>query len=232
MNFLPALIATLLLLPMAQIVQGQSAEEIMTSVRQVASLQGDQDLNGVIRKGSQKTPLSMFMRGKNIQFAIDGGSERFHLRLNEDGQELREILDDETTPFPAKKIVEPIANTDVSYEDLALKFLYWPSPKIVDEETLNGQKCWRLHVRNPEKNGRYREVSIWVTQKQRALLRVVGYGPAPKRQVIKQFEITDVMKVKGVFTVRTMKVSSFGDDSRMTGSTYIEFDKPRRKRGR
>ena len=56
-------------------------EAIMESVRQVAVLQDSQDLHGAIRKGRNKTPLSMFLRGENIQFALNGGKEYFLLSL-------------------------------------------------------------------------------------------------------------------------------------------------------
>lgn len=213
--------------------QAPTAEQIMSSVRQVAAFQDEQDLSGVIRKGRSKTPISMFLRGKDIQFALKGGEERFHLRLNADKQDLFEIADGKSRPFPNQKIAAPIAGTDVSYEDLALKFLYWRNPSIVAEERLNGQDCWRLHVANPEKSGRYREISVWVTKKQRALMRVVGYGVRPKGgnpPAIKQFEITEVMRIKDVWTVKTMKVSTFGKDNRVNGMTYIEFEKPQRRR--
>lgn len=199
----------------------------MSSVRQVAVLQGKQNLNGQIRKGSKKIPLTLFMRGENIQFALNGGVERFHLKLGEDEQQLLEIVNGKTRPFPAKKIGQAIGGTDVSYEDLALKFLYWKNPRIVGKQKLNGQDCWRLHVANPDKAGRYREVSVWVTMKQRALMRVVGYGPRPNAVPLKQFEITRVMKVNDVFTVKTMKVTAFNEKRKVEGITYLEFDKPK-----
>jgi len=201
----------------------------MSSVRQVAVLQGKQTLNGQIRKGAKKIPLTMYLRGKDIQFALNGGAERFHLRLNEDDQQLFEIVGGETRPFPSQKIGRAIGGTDVSYEDLALKFLYWKNPRIVGRQKLNGQDCWRLHVVNPDKSGRYREISVWVTQKQRALMRVVGYGPRPDAAPLKQFEITDVMKVGDFFTVKTMKVTSFNKERRVAGITFLEFDKPKGK---
>lgn len=226
MKFLtPILLSLSLLAPL----QAQSAEEIMQSVRQVAALQEEQDLSGNIRKGRTRIPLTMFLRGKDIQFALNGGTDRFHLELKEDQQELKTIIDGKVRRFPANKIGQSIGGTDVSYEDLALKFLYWPNPTIVGEEKIEGQHCWRLHVANPEKNGRYREVSVWVTKKQRALMRVVGYGPQPARSALKQFEITDLMRVNKVYTVKTMKVSTFKPNGRVAGATYIEFQKPRRR---
>lgn len=223
-----SLLSLLILLCQSPLALAQTAEEIMSSVRQVAVLQDQQTLNGRIRKGAKEIPLTLFLRGKDIQFALNGGAERFHLRLNEDDQQLFEIVDGKTQPFPPQKVSRSIGGTDVSYEDLALKFLYWKNPRIVGEQRLNGQDCWRLHVLNPEKVGRYREVSVWVTKKQRALMRVVGYGPRPDAVPLKQFEITGVMKVDEVFTVKSMKVTSFNEKRRVEGITYLEFDKPKR----
>lgn len=203
----------------------QTAEQIMQSVRQVTALQKEQTLHGVLRKGGAKTPLSLFLRGKNIQFALNGGTERFHLRLEQDKHALFELVDGQTRPFPAKKISQAIANTDVSYEDLALKFLYWPDPEIAGEEKINRQDCWRIHMVNPEKSGSYREVSVWVSKRHRALIRVIGYGPRPAAVALKQFEISKLMKVNDVYTVKTMMVSSFHENRRVKGITYIDFKK-------
>ena len=222
------LLLSLLSFSLVPLASAQDAEQIMQSVRQVTALQKEQDLHGFLRKGRARTQLSLFLRGENIQFALDGGKERFHLRLTPETQELREIIGGKTKKFPAKKITQPIAKSDVSYEDLALKFLYWKNPRIAGEDTIKGQKCWRIHVANPEKNGNYREVSVWVSKTQRALMRVIGYGPQPARRPLKQFEITNIMKVNDVYTVKTMKVSAFNEKGKTSGITYLEFDKPKR----
>ena len=213
---------------LSSLAPAQNAEQIMTSVRQVAVLQGEQTLQGVIRKGAKKIPLNLFLRGQDIQFGINNGKEGFHLRLKEDSQELWEIVDGKPRRFQSKKIAAPIAGTDVSYEDLALKFLYWKKPWIAGSQKLNGIDCWRLHVVNPDKDGLYREVSVWVTKKGRALARVIGYGPRPNAIPLKQFEITGIMTVNGVQTVKDMKVTRFDKNRRVGGITYLEFERPRR----
>ena len=205
-----------------------TADQIMKAVRQTAVLQGKQTLQGVIsKKGVKDIPLTLFLRGEDIQFMIDGGKEGFHLRLKEHKQELWELVNGKAVRFKESKIGAPVMKTDLSYEDLALKFLYWKKPWIVGSQRLNGMDCWRLHVINPEKSGRYREVSIWVTKKELALAKVVGYGPKPDSAPIKQFEIINVMKVNGVFTVETMKVTQFSKARRVSGVTYLYFKNPK-----
>lgn len=227
-----AILALTLFFAVSGLSSAQNAELIMQSVRQVAVLQNEQDLHGSIRKGRVKTSLSMFLRGKNIQFALNGGKEYFLLSLDQQSQQLEQLVGGKRSKFPSSKIAAPIANSDVSYEDLALSFLYWPNPKVVGEDKIKGQDCWRVHVVNPGKSGRYREVSVWVTKKQRALLKVIGYGPA--RKSLKLFEITDLMNIKGRFTVKTMRVASFDANGNTTGISYIDFKKPLevKKRGR
>jgi len=229
-----SILALSLFFATSNLASANEAETIMKSVRQVAVLQDAQDLHGSIRKGRTKTPLSMFLRGKNIQFALDGGKEYFLLSLGQNSQSLEQLIGGKRSRFPASKVAAPIAKSDVSYEDLALSFLYWPNPKIVGEDKIKGQDCWRIHVGNPGRSGRYREVSVWVTKKQRALMRVVGYGPKPTRQALKQFEITDLMNIKGRFTVKTMKVNVFDARGKTVGISYIDFKKPLevKRRGR
>ena len=219
----------LLTVVLSSLAPAQSAKEIMDSVRQVTVLQKEQNLTGVIRKGTKKVPLNLFLRGKDIQFTLKDGAEGFHLRLKENNQEFWDINNGKATKFPASKIGASVANTDVTYEDLALKFLYWPNPQHAGSQKIGLEDCWRIHVMNPDQNGSYREVSVWVTKKHRALARVVGYGPRPDRRPLKQFEIIDVMKVNGVFTVETMKVSKFDQKRKVQGITYLEFEKPKRR---
>ena len=229
-----AILALSLIFAASNLSSANEAEAIMKSVRQVAVLQDSQDLHGAIRKGRVKTPLSMFLRGKNIQFALNGGKEYFSLSLGQNSQSLQQIIGGKTSKFPASKVAAPISNSDVSYEDLALSFLYWPKPKIVGEDKIKGQDCWRIHVGNPGRSGRYREVSVWVTKKQRALMRVIGYGPKPTRQALKQFEITDLMNIKGKWSVKTMKVNVFDAKGKTIGISYIDFKQPLevKRRGR
>ena len=112
----------------------------MESVRQVTVLQKEQTLTGVLRKGAKKVPLNLFLRGKDIQFTLNGGAEGFHLRLKENDQEFWDINNGKAKRFLANKIGASIAGTDVTYEDLALKFLYWPNPQHAGKLKKSGSR--------------------------------------------------------------------------------------------
>ena len=87
------------------------------------------------------------------------------MRIGDENFNLFEIINGKTVEFPAGKIVEPIAGTDLTYEDLALRFFYWPNPKLEGAEDVGGQPCYKLRVDKPKgAAGRY----------EAALRRLVG----------------------------------------------------------
>ena len=108
--------------------QAPSAERILEGARMAATLAKlDQGLSGTLRKGGKSTPITLFLKGEDIQFQFTEEKQPlriFHTRIADEKFTLFEIKDGKTLEFPANKIVEPIAGTDLTYEDLALRFFY------------------------------------------------------------------------------------------------------------
>lgn len=198
---------------------------VIAEARMSAALQ-QTDLHGAIRKGRQKTAVSLFLRGKDIQFAVQDGGQRFHMRLNDDSCELFEIVGGKTRRFDAAKLVQPVAGTDLNYEDLTLRFFYWPKPVYEGSERVNGQECWKIRLNNPGRDGRYAVVYVWVHSKFGAFMRIRGHDA--KGRLLKEFEVEEVMSIgKGVHTLRRMKVDTIDPASgRVAGNTFLEFDRP------
>ena len=204
-----------------------AAERAVKGVRLASTLQ-QTDLTGTLRKNGKRTPIGLFLRGKNIQFQYqkDKKWNVFHMRLNENKFDLFEIINKKNVAFPSKKLGQPIMGTDLTYEDLAFRFLYWPNPKIVGEETIKLQKCHKIRLVNPGKGGRYDIVYIWVHKKYNALMQVAGYNKAGK--ILKRFHVTELMKVANGQTLKKMNVESFDPaKGKVTGITYLEFKKPK-----
>ena len=204
------------------------AAAVVAAARMSAAEQ-QSDLSGSIRKGRTKTPLMLFLRGKNIQFQYQEGGkwEAFHIRLDDKKCELREIVDGKTKYFDSKKLVQPVAGTDLNYEDLALRFFYWPNPKYEGDERVNGQDCHKIRLNNPGRSGRYTVVYLWVHKKFGAFMRIRGHDRSGK--LLKEFEVSSVMNIGGGrYTLREMKVDTMNDAGRVAGSTTVEFDKPKK----
>lgn len=211
--------------------QQPSAQQILEGARISATLTKlDEGLNGNLRKGSSNTPITLFLKGKDIQFQFseDKGPWRiFHMRIGDANFNLFEIIDGKTLEFPAAKIVEPIAGMDLTYEDLALRFFYWPNPQLEGTEDVGGQPCYKLRVDKPKgSTGRYEVVYVWVHTKFGAFMRIRGHDKSGG--LVKEFEVQEIMNVgDNVYTLRKMQVATCDPATgRRASITDVTFDRP------
>lgn len=204
-----------------------AAEAILKHTRYAATLQ-QQDLQGQMNKNGVKTPIALFLRGEDIQFFYGEGkaNKRFHMRLKEDEFDLFDIVGGKTKKFNSEQIAQKINGTDLSFEDLSMRFLYWKNSKIMGEDRISGQKCHIVRLINPGTTGDYKQVYVYVHQKYGSLMRVIGYNAAGNP--LKQFQVTDLMKVGKEYTLKRMRVDRFNPaTNKSVGVTYLEFDKPK-----
>lgn len=206
---------------------------LLRHIRHSAVL-SDADLSGEIRKQGKRIPLTLFKEGENIQFLFQGGNlngKRFHVRLDDDPDLFEITPQGKTVNFPTSRLSERIGGTDFTYEDLALRFLYWNRAQIVGEEKVNGHDCWKLRVDNPSRKGSYGTVHVWIHKKYIALIRTIAFDFSGKP--VRRFDITDVMKVGEHYTVKKMRIDTLNPaDGRATGVSYLTFQKPRKLKSR
>lgn len=219
----------LMMVPFTLWAEKKTADEILSTARFVTTLQ-QQDLTGRLRKGEQRIPVGLYLRRQNIQLTYHsrqtGKAVRFHMRLGDKQFDLFELENNKTKRFPDSKLGQPIEGTDLSYEDLAMRFLYWPKGMVEGEDKIKGQDCWQLRLVNPTGKGRYAQVRVWVHKKSQALMKVVGYDA--KGRPLKRFQVTDIMKVGDTYTLKRMRVDTVEPvANKVVGLTYLEFDKPK-----
>ncbi|MFK7909643.1 MAG: outer membrane lipoprotein-sorting protein, partial [Akkermansiaceae bacterium] len=169
------------------------AERILEGVRHGAALQNGK-LTGHLRKDGKRTPLTLTMNKQVISFQFFTNNKwgGFQMQLRQGNAKLFNLAQGKAKPFPAKQIGQAILGSDVTYEDLSLRFLYWKDAKIEGEEVIKTQKCHKIRLNNPGKDGRYKTVYIWVHQKYGALMQVAGYDSAGN--LLKRFHVTELMK--------------------------------------
>lgn len=219
----------LLMVPLSARAEKKSADEILSTARYVTTLQ-QQDLTGRLRKDDRRIPVGLYLRRQNVQLTYHapntGKAVRFHMRHGDKQFDLFEMVDNKTKRFPDSKLGQPIEGTDLSYEDLAMRFLYWPKGVVEGEDKIKGQECWQLRLVNPTGKGRYAQVRVWVHKKSQALMKVVGYDA--KGRPLKRFQVTDIMKVGDTYTLKRMRVDTIEPvANKVAGLTYLEFDKPK-----
>lgn len=190
----------------------------------------DDGLTGHLSNNGKKTPITIFLKGKDIQFQfLENKTWRvFHLRLNDDQYELFEMIDGKQVNFPRAKLTESIAGTDLTYEDLALRFFYWPNPKLEGTEKVGTEDTYKLRLDKPtDAAGNYFAVYLWVHTKFGAFMKI--HGHAKDGAILKEFLVEDVMKVSDdVWTLSKMQVSSY-KGGRRTSITDMVLDKPKKE---
>jgi hypothetical protein len=213
--------------------QQPSAQQILEGARVSATLTKlEEGLTGNLRKGGSNIPITLFLKGKDIQFQFQekGSPWRiFHMRIGDEAFNLFEIIDGKTVAFPPAKIVQPIAGTDLTYEDLALRFFYWPDPKLEATEDVGGQPCYKLRIDKPRNSsGRYEVVYVWIHTKFGAFMRIRGHDK--NGGLVKEFQVEDIMKVaENTWTLRKMQVATCDPASgRRTSITDVTFDAPKK----
>ena len=216
--------------------QQPSASQILEGARLSATLtQLDEGLTGNLQKKGGNIPVTLFLKGKDIQFQFSenkGQWRVFHMRMGDEAFNLFEITDGKTIEFPPEKIIQPIAATDLTYEDLALRFFYWPNPKLEGTEDVSGQPCYKLRIDKPKgSSGRYEVVYVWVHTKFGAFMRIRGHDK--NGGLVKEFQVEDVMKVAdNVWTLRKMQVATCDptNGGKRISITDVTFDTPKKAR--
>jgi hypothetical protein len=219
-----ALFPAFALIASALSAHAQDADAMIKDIRLAASVQKS-DLSGDIRKGGAKTPLTLFLREGDIQFEL-GGGDRFHIRMGDEKCTLLEIdpKTHATSPFPSAKLSAPVAGTDLTYEDLTLRFLYWPNAKLEGEEKSRGEDCYKVRLDNPGKEGSFGVVYVWIHRKYGAFWTIKAYDR--KGEEIKEFDVLKVMKLPdGTWTLQQMEIDTKAG-GKIQSTSYLEFDEP------
>ncbi len=240
MNFKPVIIAAALVsschaqAPDAN-TQAPDANAILQGARIAATLtqlDKSEPLKGNLSKDGKKTPIALFLDGKNIQFQFNENNtwRVFHMRLADEKYDLFEFNNDKKQDFPSDKLTQAIAGTDLTYEDLALRFFYWPNPKLEAREDISGRPCYKLRIDKPKGSpGRYDVVYVWVDIQFGAFMQIRGHNKSGG--LVKEFQVQDVMKVsEKVWTLRKMQVSTCDPDNggRRVSITSVTFDDPKK----
>jgi hypothetical protein len=200
-----------------------SAKEILNSVRMVESKQ-QLDLQGQLRQNDVLVPFRLIQNGPLIRYSFTNPEEVLQLRLGENSSRLDLVSGAETEKFAASKLNQRIRDTGVTYEDLAFKFLYWPTARVLGEENVRTRKCWKLQLRAPSREPQYSNVLLWIDKASGALMRMEGYDW--NAQLAKRFEVVSAQKIEGRWFLKQMRVEEFqAGTNHVQARTYLEIKK-------
>jgi outer membrane lipoprotein-sorting protein len=180
-----------------------SAKDILASVR-MAETRQQIDLQGQLRENDIVVPFRLTQNGPLIRYSFTNPDEMLQLRLGENSSRLDLVTDVATEKFSASELRQKIRGTALTYEDLAFKFLYWPTARVLGEENVRTRSCWKLQLRAASRESQYSNVLLWVDKGSGALMRVEGYDW--NAQLAKRFEVVSAQKIDNRWFLKQMRI--------------------------
>lgn len=206
---------------------GITADQIIEKVQAGRALR-DAVLQGELNKNDKTVPFTMTLKADTISFQFTDPVQTVSLNINEKGSQLTETApgSNKLVPIPDKRYSEAIRGTDLSYDDISSRYLYWTKRiKQPLEETVKTQKCYVVDLYAPRKIGDYGLVRIFAEKESGALLRIYCYDWDGK--MIKECAITRGMKVNGSMMLKSMDVIRYeAGTKKVVGETTFELRKP------
>ena len=200
-----------------------SANEILASVRMIEARQ-QIDLQGQLRENDIVIPFRLIQNGPLIRYSFTNPDEVLQLRLGQNSSRLDLVTDTGTEKFAAEKLSQKIRGTSLTYEDLAFKFLYWQSARILGEENVRTRNCWKLQLRAPSRESQYSNVLLWIDKASGALMRMEGYDW--NAQLVKRFEAVSAQKIDNRWFLKQMRIEELQPGTNHAQArTYLEIKK-------
>ncbi len=198
-----------------------SAGEILSSARQQVAQQ-QVEVNGQLRENDTIVPFRLTQSGPVIRYNFTNPDEALQLRLGDSGSQLEEITREGVDKIAGREFEQKVRGTAITYEDLALKFIYWPNGRVVGEDYINTRRVWKLELKPPGRESQYSRVFLWCEQESGALMRMEGFDWNGK--LVRRFQVVSVQKIEGRYFLKSMRIEALQPESGKTQSlTYLEI---------
>jgi len=205
----------------------RTAEEILRIVRLSYALQNHK-MNGQLRDDAtgRIEPMTLTMEGRVMRFLFKNPpKEIVHLDLNTTPATLYQVREGSSGEVSKDQLDDRVRGMDFNYEDLSLRFLYWPRPQLMGETRVSAQKCWIVRVTNPGRDGPYYVVDIYVHQGSGGAAKMEAYDRSSK--VVKRYQVTKVQKVDNATVLKELRIESINPfNGEVKGRTYMTMDNP------
>ena len=212
-----------LLLASTSIAAPPPAKEILESVR-LRQAQQQLELQGQLREGEKIVPFRLTQTGPVIRYSFTNPDEALQLRLGDNDSRLEEVTREGVEKITPAQFDHKVRGTGITYEDLALKFLYWPNARVTGENSISLRNCWKLELKAPNRQSQYSNVWVWVDKEGGALMKLEGYDWSGK--LAKRFTVVSGQKIEGRWFLKQMRIEEFDPDTGKSRSrTYLEINK-------
>jgi hypothetical protein len=199
------------------------AKEILESVR-LRQAQQQMELQGQLREGETIVPFRLTQTGPVIRYTFSKPDEALQLRLGDNDSRLEEVTREGVEKITPAQFDHKVRGTAVTYEDLALKFLYWPNARVTGENSISLRNCWKLELKAPNRQSQYSNVWVWVDKDGGALMKLEGYDWNGK--LAKRFTVVSGQKIDDRWFLKQMRIEEFDPRTgKLRSRTYLEIKK-------
>jgi hypothetical protein len=215
------LVLVLLLLPFIGHGQEPNAASILDGVR-LAKV--DRELSGQLRKEDGTTvPFRLSLNGSEVIYRFGNPDEILRVELTDSGSTLSQGDRGKSRLVGGSQLTERVRGTDLAYEDLSLRFLYWTNPKVEGEQTVKGFPCWIILVQHVGRDSNYTFVRMWIMKEGSALLRAEAFNARGKLE--KRFEIISSQRVEDKWIPKQVRIQVYDPETgKQQSRTYLEIN--------
>jgi len=200
-----------------------TAQEILASARQQVARQ-QVEVAGQLRENATIIPFRLVQNGPVIRYTFSNPATALQLRLGDNDSRLEEITSEGVEKIAGVEFNQKVRGTGITYEDLALKFIYWPNARTVGEDYINTRRVWKLELRPPGRQSQYSRVSLWCEQQSGALMRMEGFDWNDK--LVRRFEVVSVQQIEGRYFLKQMRIEALQPQTgKVLARTYLEIKK-------
>lgn len=204
------------------------AAEILRAVRVAQSAQA-QSLKGQLRTGRTKIPFKLSMSGNTVRWDFADPPQTLLLQLGDKDARLEEIGKGGSKEVSAARFDDKVRDSDISYEDLSMNFLYWPKAKVIGEQTMLLQKCWIVQVEpRSRRDSQYGSVKLWIAKNNGALMQAEAFGGDGK--IARRFKVISGHNLgDGRWILKQMRIeapTTIGGRTLDRTPSYLEIEAP------
>jgi hypothetical protein len=201
----------------------QDANAILDQIRS-AQAQISRTLSGRLRpENADPIPFQLKLKGPEFDYQFTNPPETIRLQLTDTGSVLTDQKAAGQQVLSGSRLSEPVRGTDITYEDLSLRFIYWKNAKFEGEQRLRTITCSIVLVQPSAHNSEYGSVRLWIAKDRGALIKAEGYNLQGK--TIKRFEVISGQQIEGKTIFKQIRIERLDPlVGRVISRTYLELN--------
>jgi hypothetical protein len=199
------------------------ANAILDQIRS-AQAQISRPLSGRLRpEDGESIPFRLQLKGGEFDYNFTNPPETIRLQLNENGSLMTDAKAGGQQVLTGSRLGEPVRGTDITYEDLSLRFIYWKNAKYEGEQRVRTITCSVVLVQPSVHNTDYASVRLWIAKDRGALIKAEAFNSQGK--AIKRFEVISGQQIEGKTIFKQIRIERLDPQTgKVISRTYLELD--------